>query len=355
MQLVKQNAQAVAAPKEAHPLAIRIALNGNLAGLSDAQIWEYYQQMCARLDLDPLSLPFNILETKEGDQLKKTLYPNSSCSAQLGVRHRITYGPAKITPENELASLGLKVARVSVECSTADGRKLTGEAFIDLVGKYGPLAGKNLENALKKGATQARRRGTLQLCGLTMPDDDGGISGLGDIEELPEASYIESEVVSVLAPAILPAGSPDAPAPAPVEDEAAQEEARIDLALLEYCKLQKGDKNGPAFFEAQYGAKSLDQKRAIAHSLGLISAPALDAAEEAVTGASVIDEIEVLFAAMASLGKPADEISSQVARMCDGELDLTAMSPDMLARLRGGLAFWRDKTREQMAKKGAGK
>lgn len=349
MQMVKQNSQQLE-QKQTHPLAIRIALNGNLSGLTDAQVWEYYQQMCARLDLDPLSLPFNILETKEGDQVKKVLYPNSSCSAQLGVRHKITYGPAKITPETELVALGLKVARVSVECSTHDGRRLTGEAFIDLVGKYGPLAGKNLENALKKGATQARRRGTLQLCGLTMPDDEASVAGLGEIEEFEP--FVESELVQMALP---PVGENLQPAPAGEMDEA----ARVDQALLDHYVRQKGEKNGPAFFKAQYGAKSLDQKRALANSLGLLSAPALDALdaveELAPTSESVIEEIEGLFTALKALGKTPAEMTGQVARLAGGEVDFEAMSLETLVSLRDGLAFWRDQTRDGLAKKGAGK
>lgn len=175
----------------AQTIAVRIALNGNLAALSEPQIWEYYQQMCGWLELDPLSRPFDILEGYEGTgenrQLRKVLYPNSSCSAQLANKRRVSFGPVKIEAEAGLAGLGMKIARITVECATPEGRKLVGEAFIDLVGKYGPLTGKNLENALKKGATQARRRGTLQLCGLTLPDEDEhqSISVLGEIEEEP--------------------------------------------------------------------------------------------------------------------------------------------------------------------------
>ena len=335
--------QPAATTKES--LAIRVALNGNLAGLNDQQIWMFYQQMCERLELDPLSKPFDILETKEGDLVKKVLYPNSSCSSQLGVRHKVTYGPAKITPETELAALGLKVARVSVECSLPDGRKLTGEAFIDLVGKYGPLAGKNLENALKKGATQARRRGTLQLCGLTMPDEDPGVSSLGEIEEEPEPAAFEyTPPAAELAPAPIEVSAPAVDA----------EEQRIDAALLDYCIQQKGEKNGPAFFKAQYSQKSIEQKQAIAISLGLLSAPALEELPviegEIDDNGQVISEIESLFGQLKALGQATKDIDAQVARMANGVFALDEMDAETLREVKGGLEFWRDQLKADLAK-----
>lgn len=336
--------QPAATTKES--LAVRVALNGNLAGLSDQQIWMFYQQMCERLELDPLSKPFDILESKEGDVVKKVLYPNSSCSSQLGVRHKVTYGPAKISPETELAAIGYKVARVSVECSLPDGRKLTGEAFIDLVGKFGPLAGKNLENALKKGATQARRRGTLQLCGLTMPDEDSGVSSLGEIEEEPEPAAFE----------YTPPAAELAPAPVEVSSPAvdATEEQLIDEALLNYCKQQKGEKNGPLFFKGMYGEKTVDQKRAIAQSLGLLSAPALEDLTviegEIEDNGQVISEIESLFGQLKALGKPSTEIDAQVARMASGLIALDEMDAETLRQVKGGLEFWRDQLKAEMSK-----
>jgi hypothetical protein len=183
--------QAMTKREATHPLAIRIALNGNLAGLKDEEIWQYYQQMCERLGLDPLSRPFDIIEGKEGETPKKVLYPNASCSAQLADKRGYSFGKVQIDAEQGLAALGMKVARVSVECTSREGRKLTGEAFIDLVGKYGPLIGTNLVNALKKAATQARRRATLQMAGLTLPSEDEHtpIASLGDIEQAIEDAF----------------------------------------------------------------------------------------------------------------------------------------------------------------------
>lgn len=191
--------QAMTKREPIHPLAIRIALNGNLAALNDEEIWLYYQQQCERLGLDPLSRPFDIIETKEGDSVKKVLYPNSSCSSQLAEKRGYSFGRVQIEAEQGMAALGLKVARVSVECSTPQGRKLIAEAFIDLVGKYGPLSGVNLVNALKKAATQARRRGTLQLAGLTLPSEDehNSIATLGDIEQQIEDSIVDHEPESL--------------------------------------------------------------------------------------------------------------------------------------------------------------
>jgi hypothetical protein len=186
-------------------IGLRVALNSNLAGMSDADIWQYYCAMCDRLALDPMSHPFDIITTTEKKREKKTLpngktdwvdvenevkklYPNSSCTSQLGETRGYNYSPVKIEAEQSLIALGMKVARVSVEIIAPDGRTLVGESFIDLMSGWEgkALSGNNLQNALKKAATQARRRGTLQMAGLAIPPDSVEISTLGAIEQAPD-------------------------------------------------------------------------------------------------------------------------------------------------------------------------
>lgn len=171
------------ADAQASQLIVRIALNSNLYGLPDADVWAYYRAMCERLELDPMSHPFDVL-TDEKAKTKK-LYPNAQCTAQLGERRKYSYGPVEIQAEQGLVALGFKVARVSLTVTAPDGRTLTGESFIDLMSGWEgqPLKGNNLQNALKKAATQARRRGTLQMAGLAIPSEQVEVAMLGDIEE----------------------------------------------------------------------------------------------------------------------------------------------------------------------------
>lgn len=127
---------------------------------------------------------------------------------------------------------------------------------------------------------------------------------------------------------------------------------RIDQALLDYCIQQKGEKNGPAFFKAQYGQKAIEQKEAIANSLGLLSAPALEEVEaEPVDDRDMeIAEIESLFNQLKSLGKPSTEIDAQVARMANGLFALDEMDVETLREVKGGLEFWRDQLKADLAK-----
>ncbi len=163
-------------------LEIRVALNQNLWGMPDDQVWQYYRMMCSHLRLDPASKPFDII-TDEKQKTKK-LYANISCTSQLGDRERLNYGKLDIDVNNALVALGFKVAHVSIEVRHPNGRSLVAEAFVDLMSGWEgkALSGNNLVNALKKAGTQCRRRGTLQMLGLAAPTEQIPTVTLGDLE-----------------------------------------------------------------------------------------------------------------------------------------------------------------------------
>lgn len=163
-------------------IEIRVALNQNLWGMPDDQVWQYYRMMCGHLRLDPASKPFDIItDTK---QSQKKLYPNTSCTSQLGENARLSYGKLDIDVNAAMVALGFKVAHVSLEVRHPSGRTLVSEAFVDLMSGYEgqPLKGNNLVNALKKAGTQCRRRGTLQMLGLAAPSEQIPTITLGDME-----------------------------------------------------------------------------------------------------------------------------------------------------------------------------
>lgn len=169
------------------PLEVRVALNQNLWGLPDDQVWQYYRMMCGHLRLDPASKPFDIIT--DAKQQQKKLYPNTSCTSQLGENARLSYGKLDIDVNQALVALGFKVAHVSLEVRHPSGRTLVSEAFVDLMSGYAergappePLKGNNLVNALKKAGTQCRRRGTLQMLGLAAPAEQIPTVTLGDLE-----------------------------------------------------------------------------------------------------------------------------------------------------------------------------
>lgn len=172
---------------EREQLEIRVALNSNLYGMPNDQVWAYYRWMAERVDVDPMSHPFDIITTtpRTGTPIKK-LYPNSNLTAQLGEKRGYSYSGMRITVNEDLAKLGFKVAHVAVTVTALDGRSLVSEAFVDLMSGWEgkALAGENLVNALKKAGTQCRRRGTLQMAGLAVPSDDVPTVKLGSIERV---------------------------------------------------------------------------------------------------------------------------------------------------------------------------
>lgn len=180
--ITNRNSSTAIQPLERDALEVRIALNSNLYGMQDADVWAYYRQMCEYLGIDAVSHPFDVI-TDQKQQTKK-LYPNSICTAQLGEKRKYSYSEMRISVNDDLVKLGFKVAHVAVTVTAPNGRSLVSEAFVDLMSGWEgkPLAGNNLVNALKKAGTQCRRRGTLQMAGLAVPSDDIPTIKLGDIE-----------------------------------------------------------------------------------------------------------------------------------------------------------------------------
>jgi hypothetical protein len=189
---------------ERNAIEVRVALNQNLWGMKDEQVWSYYRLMCQHLRLDPASKPFDIITDQKTQQ--KKLYPNTSCTAQLGDNARLSYGKLEIDVNQGMAALGFKVAHVALEVRHPNGRTLVAEAFVDLMSGWEgkALAGQNLVNALKKAGTQCRRRGTLQMLGLAAPSDEIPMVKLGDMERAEgdvDGVVIEHPPASVLNPA----------------------------------------------------------------------------------------------------------------------------------------------------------
>lgn len=153
----------IANPLEFTELIAKIALTGNLAPLTDAQRWDYYQAYCRYLGLDPITKPFDLLTTTERNGTKKTvLYANASCATQIADLRGVQYGK----PEMEFND-SLGVLTISVEAKLPTGRSCWRRGVVAIRN----LDGTHLENAIKKAETQAHRRATLALCGVAMPDE----------------------------------------------------------------------------------------------------------------------------------------------------------------------------------------
>ena len=206
-----QQKTAAMTPAESEALQVRVALNSNLWGMKDESIWMYYRQMCDYLGIDAVSHPFDVISDPK-TQTKK-LYPNSICTAQLGEKRKYSYSEMAIKVDDELLKIGLELARVSITCTSPDGRSLTAEAFVDVKsGGYqgGRLSGNGLVNAFKKAATQCRRRATLQMAGLALPTEEIPTIKTDDLDTDSEGVIIEHPPASALLSAgTEPVESPD--------------------------------------------------------------------------------------------------------------------------------------------------
>lgn len=224
---------------EREKLEIRVALNSNLHGMPDEQVWAYYRWMAERVDVDPMSHPFDIITTtpRNGTPIKK-LYPNSNLTAQLGEKRGYSYSEMRISINEELVKLGFKVAHVAVTVTAPDGRSLVSEAFVDLMSGWEgkALAGENLVNALKKAGTQCRRRGTLQMAGLALPTDEIPTVRLGNIERAEG----DADTVIIEHPPMAALSAPRAVTVTPEPQEFTEEEIAIYQSAIEEEGLELG-------------------------------------------------------------------------------------------------------------------
>lgn len=148
----------------------RALIAGDLSGLNEMERLSYYTALCKSLELNPLTRPFDYLNL----QGRLILYANASCCAQLRAKKKISL---KITERALL--LDDKVYRVTVEATTPDGQRdeASGVVFI------GSVSGENIVSLLMKAETKAKRRVTLSISGLSLPDES-------EIETIPNAETV---------------------------------------------------------------------------------------------------------------------------------------------------------------------
>jgi hypothetical protein len=134
----------------------KVLITGDLAALTPDQRVFYYREVCASLDLNPLTKPFDYLSLNS----KLVLYANRSCTDQLRASRRIEVTKLERERADDLAIV------------TAYGRDRTGrqDSAIGAVNVKN-LQGEALANALMKAETKAKRRLTLSLSGLGLLDE----------------------------------------------------------------------------------------------------------------------------------------------------------------------------------------
>jgi hypothetical protein len=175
-------------------LVANIVLKGDLSGLSLPDRVSYYNAICERVGLDPMTQPFSLLSL----QGKIILYANKSCTEQLRKIHGVSV--TDVVP-SQVGDVYVVTVKGSDKSGRTDGA--TGAVTI------ANLKGDALANALMKAETKAKRRFTLSICGLGMLDET-------EIETIPGAREI-----TMVSPQIDTPPDPPAEKPKPVFDKRA--------------------------------------------------------------------------------------------------------------------------------------
>lgn len=173
-----------------------VVMNGDLSKLDPAGRLAYYGKLCERLQIDPMTQPFDWL-TLNG---KLVLYAKRAAAEQLRKVHGVS---VEITSREMLADKELYVvtARARVEPRDAPPRCDESVGAVSVAG----LKGEALANALMKCETKAKRRVTLSICGLGMLDET-------ETETIPGAKAAQFQVAEKAA---------GRPQDAPITEEAA--------------------------------------------------------------------------------------------------------------------------------------
>jgi hypothetical protein len=159
----------------------QLVLNNDLAGLTPAQRVSFYMNVCKSLGLNYLTQPFGLISF-EG---KTMMYAKRDCTDQLRKIHRVNIEDMQTKSENGLlivtvkgmdqtgrrdVSTGVIPLRVKARKWSNDAKGPGKGGYIEL-DNYIDLEGKDLANAIMKAETKAKRRLTLSLVGLGIPDE----------------------------------------------------------------------------------------------------------------------------------------------------------------------------------------
>lgn len=144
----------------------KLVLQSDLSQLSELELVQYYNAVCERAGLDPLTKPFEVLSLNG----KKTLYATKTATAQLTKNHSLSL---HIVDKGKLDDTFYAVARVV---------KKDGSAVDDIgVVPIANLRGEAMSNAMMKAITKAKRRAILSAFGVGLNDET-------ELETLPGAT-----------------------------------------------------------------------------------------------------------------------------------------------------------------------
>lgn len=176
----------------------KVMIGGDLGALSASERVKYYGAVCKSLGLNPLTKPFEYI--KDDKTSKLSFYVRKEATEQIRSVNKLSI----FKLENEI-KLGSYV--VTAHISSPDGRTdiatgavpiekedgswsagANGKNYFKGNGKFIPIKGEALTNAIKKAETQAKRRATLSIMGLGVLDES-------EVASVPNSRTIDSEVV----------------------------------------------------------------------------------------------------------------------------------------------------------------
>lgn len=157
----------------------RALIANDLSALTESERIEFYKDTCASLGLNPMTQPFGYIEFWNSQVKRKvlTLYAKADCSAQLRKRDKIS-----IEEIDRGFIANDQIFYVRVKATTADQVDFaTGAVFV------GGLTGADLVNAILKAETKAKRRVTLSISGLSLPDET-------ELETMPVVNDLDARI-----------------------------------------------------------------------------------------------------------------------------------------------------------------
>jgi hypothetical protein len=171
-------------PDDALNVIERAITQGDLSVLSPGERATYYVRLCESLDLNPLTRPFAYLRL--GGELR--LYALKDCTEQLRRRDDVS-----ITIVARETTDDVYVVTAQATIPAANGHPARTDESIGAVSIAG-LRGDAKANALMKAETKAKRRVTLSICGLGIPDET-------EVADIPGAVILQDSDVELPSPA----------------------------------------------------------------------------------------------------------------------------------------------------------
>jgi hypothetical protein len=160
-----------------------VLVGGDLAVLKPDDRFNYYLDVCRSLKLNPLTQPFGYISIKG----KMMLYAKKDCAEQLRKIHGVGITSLKREIDKEESTVTVDVTGIdrNGKVDAASGSLYLKE-FDNVKKIWNELKGQDRANEIMKCETKAKRRLTLSICGLSMPDET-------EILTIKDAKILENE------------------------------------------------------------------------------------------------------------------------------------------------------------------